>query len=169
MRKITEEHINISHNDTGQNVNESPFFNAVIKESYLKLINILNNLTIFDRVNITDKIKNLMNETEMFSEEYSNKYISSIYENNELYNLFLNTIRTNQQQLVDKINELKQEMKDEFTEINANLLSVQQEAVSRYREQENTFLPKSKTLITNKDEHKDEFYKVVREINQLRI
>ena len=169
MRKITDEQINNTHNEAGQNQNESPFFNAIIKESYLKLIKILNRLTFFDRVNITDKIKNLMNETEMFSEEYSNKYISSIYENNELYNLFLNTIRTNQQQLVDKINELKQEMKDEFAEINANLLAVQQDAISKYREQENIFLPKSKTLFNNKEAHKEEFYNVVREINQLRI
>lgn len=160
---------NNSHNINGQNVNESPFFNAAIKETYVKLINIARGLDIFDENNIVDKVMNLMNVNEQLSDEYSNKYINAIFENNESYNLFLNTLRTNESSLEEKINELKAKMEEEFLEINNNLLSVQQDAVSRYREQENIFLPKTKTLTLNKNDHRDELYRVVREINQQRI
>ena len=169
MGKINNTVNNNSHNNHGQNSVESPFFSTSIKENYLKLINISKSVSFFNNTTIELLITNTMNTNERLSEEYSNKYIQSIYENNELYNLFLTTLRTNDELLENNIKNIENQLEIERNEINNNLLKQQQEAISKYREQENIFLPKSKALVTNKTVHKEQLYHVVREINQRRI
>ena len=105
----------------------------------------------------------------MLNEEYSNKYIKSIDENNELYNFLQLSIETNKELLNKKISSLDKDLEYEYTLINEELSKYQQDAINRYREQENIFISKTKNLERNKKINKEELYKIIRSINKKRI
>lgn len=167
----------ISHNKTGLAEMGRPSFDSDknnTKELYMMLLHSikgLNNLdsTAFSKDIILNLVEDLINKNELINEEYTNKYIQAIYENNEIYNLFENTIKTKELQYQNDLIELEQELSKEYETISNNLLKFQQDAISRYKIEENNFLPKTKFLTTNKKINKDEYIKIITEINQKRI
>ena len=172
MRK-TNTQLNLdSHETNGQNTTESPSFSMNNRETYLKLINTLNGLTIFKnnpKYNIFQLASQLLDKNEILYEEYSNKYIEAIYEINESYDLFKSSIELNNETLVKQIEDLDTFLQTQYNDINDDCLKYQQEAISRYKEQENIFLHKTKNLTLNKQINKDELYNKMLIINKKRI
>ena len=173
MGKTTKQVNNFPHQSNELLNSESSSFVMGDMSLYIKLINVVKSIDAFKfltaNTTLENRVQELLNVNSMISEEYSNKYIHSIFENNELYNLFENSVETNTEILNKKLKEVDENLEQEFIIINDDLLKFQQEAINKYKEQENSFLPKTKILTNNKKVNKDELYRIIREINRTRI
>ena len=169
MRKTIKKVHNFSHNSNELYNSESSSFVMGDKALYLKLITILKNIEIQEIPSLIANAEELFAINSNLNDEYSNKYINAIYENNELYNLYKNSVEANIEILNKKLNKTELDLQKGYELINEDLIRTQQESINRYKDQENIFLPKTKNLENNKKTHKDELYRITREINRGRI
>ena len=173
-KNIKTKNNSITTKPNGVEYKQTPSFSAVNKELCVKLINTLNGLSNLSNSNVSkDELislaEKLLHRNEELIEDYSNKYIQSIYENNEIYTLFKNTLKAKKEQLKKEFLHIDSKLKTGVKEIDESLLLFQQEAISKYKTLENIFLQKARYLETNKKTSKDEYIKSITTINHNRI
>ena len=138
----------INHNLNGLKCKTSPSFNAQT---------------------LTNLIDELIKKNNYVSDEYNNRYIQSIYENNEQYELFKTSDFTAEIELEDKINKCKSEMHQKINDIDEELLSAKRDGISKYKEKENIHIKKIHFINSNKKENKETYIKDVININNERL
>lgn len=138
----------INHNLNGLKSSSSPSFNAAI---LAKLVN------------------ELISKNNFLEEEYKNKYIQSIYENNEQYDLFKSSSFSKEIELEDKINACKSEINQKIYAADEELLATKRDAISKYKEKENIHIKKIHFINLNKKENKEFYIKEITSINNDRI
>jgi hypothetical protein len=110
-----------------------------------------------------------MDKNELLKDEYKNKFLEATLKNNDLYNQFEKTIKENDENYRMELFSFDLKLEEQLNQINDNLHNFQQDAIARYKIEENKFLPKTKFLSSNKKIYKDEYIKIITEINHNRI
>lgn len=102
------------------------------------------------------------------TDEYQNKYIQAMYENNELYSFFKATENTLEQKNKENILKLENDEKEEITNYNNILEKSNKNSIAKYKEYENLYLPKATFLKENKKQNKELYIKAIIKINEER-
>lgn len=177
MSKVNKKKIynKISHNNGSTHTSEPSFaYNEITKELYESIINSINKLTnpinhTYTKETLINLLESLMDKNELLNEEYKNKFNELTSENTELYNEFETTIKNQEENYRIDLFKFDLELEEQLNQINDNLYKFQQDAIARYKAEENIFIPKTKFLTSNKKINKDEYIKVITEINHNRI
>ena len=103
------------------------------------------------------------------NKDYENKYIQSIYYNNELYEFFNGQAKTISEEKKKKIASIIEHEQDELEEIDEELELEKRKLVQEYKKYENDFLPKAMFLTDNKKNNKENYINQATIINQERV
>lgn len=119
--------------------------------------------------NFINLTKNLIDTNINLSNEYIKNFNNAINNIEDLYNSYLITIENYKQNLKTNLSELQKDTDKQVESTNNEMLDFQQEAIIRYKTVENLYLPKNDFLVSNKKINKEEYIKIITEINQNRI
>lgn len=117
-------------------------------------------------INLT---KNLIDTNNTLTNEYIYKFNDNVAIIDELYSNYLTKITNYNQVLKSNLAELQKANDKVIKQLDTQLLEFQQEAILRYKALENLYLPKNNFLVNNKKVNKEEYIKLVTDINQKRI
>ena len=145
-----------------------------IKELYLELLQTIKSLTIrptsvTSKEYITRVANDLFQSNNILFDQFNNNYYSSYKIINTLYEEYKNTSSTSDILYDEMLKELENKLNEELNQITEDLLHFQQQAILDSKNVENDFIPKANFLKYNKKVNKDEYIKIVREINENRI
>lgn len=169
----------IAHNVDGiENVDSQSFtmdyLDTVTADLYKQLLQTIKGLHDLDSETFNKKIlislaKNLYNKNTKLLSLFQRKHDLYLSSNETLLSKFDSEIEQNSLEYQKKLEQLKIELEQQIETINLNLVKFQQEAVTRYKQEENNFLPKARFLSSNKKINKEEYMKIVAKINHHRI
>lgn len=165
----------ISHNNGSNHSIEPSFaFNERTKDLFESIYNTINKLSVptnhtYTKETLIELLESLMDKNELLKDEYKNKFLETTLKNDDLYNQFEKTIKENDENYRMELFSFDLKLEEQLNQINDNLHNFQQDAIARYKIEENKFLPKTKFLSSNKKTYKDEYIKIITEINHDRI
>lgn len=165
----------ISHNNGSNNSIEPSFaFDEIAKDLFESIYKTINKLSVptnhtYTKETLIELLESLMDKNELLKDEYKNKFLEATIKNDDLYNQFEKTIKENDENYRMELFSFDLKLEEQLNQINDTLHNFQQDAIARYKIEENKFLPKTKFLSSNKKIYKDEYIKIITEINHDRI
>lgn len=145
-----------------------------LKQLYWNLLNIIKELdtlisSSFNNTYLMASAKNMIDNNNTIANEFQQKLNNSHNINRELYHVFETKLEQINQIYNDNLKLIDDDCENDIRIKIDELLKFQQEAITRYKTVENSFLPKTNFLSHNKKVNKDEYIKVVTNINHERI
>ena len=168
----------ITHDNGFDKLNDSSFTmkkeEMDIKEFYWNLLKIIKELdtiisSTFNNTYLLTSAKNLIDNNNVLSKDFEEKSNNSIEINNELNRIFEDKLVQISDIYNNNIKIIDDETKTDTRAVIDELLKFQQDAIARYKLVENSFMPKTKFLSNNKKVNKEEYIKIITDINQQRI
>ena len=169
----------ITHNINEQGNSDSSSFTtdssySLLNEMYKLLIYNINGLAGLDSPTFNKDVlfnlaEELYNKNLILIEEYQHKYDEYCTMIDEVYNSFEKSINNIEEQYKTDLLHIDSDLENQIELINEELNKYQSEAISRYKTEENLFIPKTKFLTENKKINKEEYIRVITEINHQRI
>lgn len=181
MGKYTKKNLinQISHNTDEQITSDSSSFNmesftTLSNEMYKLLIYNINGLSELDSPSFSKEVlfnlaEELYAKNMILVDEYQEKHNEYLLKINHISNQFIENIEKLEEQYEADVLQVDTDLENEYLLINEELNKFQTEAISRYKTEENEFIPKTKFLAENKKINKEEYIKIITEINQTRI
>ena len=140
----------ISHNNGSNNTTEPSFaFDEITKGLFESIYKTINKLSVptnhtYTKETLIELLESLMDKNELLKDEYKNKFLEATLKNNDLYNQFEKTIKENDENYRMELFSFDLKLEEQLNQINDNLHNFQQDAIARYKIEENKFLPKTK-------------------------